>query len=543
MQKIRFVMTLLAGLMLSRSPLAALIDRGGGLIYDSALNITWLQDANYSRSSGYDPNGMMSWSQAMTWASNLNYYDMVRDKNLTGWRLPSSTPIPILTDSVGQLYPYLGNKYDGTGNVGFNITKPTSELSHLYYADLGNRSYYDTDGNFIGVPTVNAGPFINYSGNYWTNSDYLQRMIDPSGVAYIDSSYAVTVDTFGYQSGQQKIAGTSYFGLGHTAWAVRPGDVGLAMGQGSLASWCSKSRGAGTTDSCEVKNVNYTTTAFGDGVSVLGEGESFLWGVAMVDLVQDGQLSTVQQSWLIGIVGGVDGALNFATLQEALSQSTEFQALRRWDNISGLARLPMVGVPYTEVQSLFDALGNNPPPSNAPQIDLNNLQYEQHVNPNDWIRTIRAVPGGVRGEISAPSIGLYEASPGYAGYVVNFDDNYSENYDFGFDFTNLGDGDWLGVTLNDELIWSIDPSQLEANMPYKGTIPYAALAGKHGLMQFTLYSNGDANASVELFNVNDVTISPLSTVPEPSTLSIVFLGALTLAAARRRLYDRADDVS
>ena len=32
---------------------AALIDRGNGLIYDSYLNITWLQDANYSVTSGY----------------------------------------------------------------------------------------------------------------------------------------------------------------------------------------------------------------------------------------------------------------------------------------------------------------------------------------------------------------------------------------------------------------------------------------------------------------------------------------------------------
>ncbi|MCP4407494.1 MAG: DUF1566 domain-containing protein, partial [Gammaproteobacteria bacterium] len=32
---------------------ATLIDRGGGLIYDDVLNITWLQDANYAETSGY----------------------------------------------------------------------------------------------------------------------------------------------------------------------------------------------------------------------------------------------------------------------------------------------------------------------------------------------------------------------------------------------------------------------------------------------------------------------------------------------------------
>jgi hypothetical protein len=39
---------------------AALIDRGGGLIYDTDLSITWLQDANFAKTSGYDPVGRMT---------------------------------------------------------------------------------------------------------------------------------------------------------------------------------------------------------------------------------------------------------------------------------------------------------------------------------------------------------------------------------------------------------------------------------------------------------------------------------------------------
>jgi hypothetical protein len=39
---------------------AALWDRGGGLIYDDVLNITWLQDANYAKTSGYDADGRMT---------------------------------------------------------------------------------------------------------------------------------------------------------------------------------------------------------------------------------------------------------------------------------------------------------------------------------------------------------------------------------------------------------------------------------------------------------------------------------------------------
>jgi len=29
------------------------------MIYDDVLNITWLQDADYAQTSGYDPDGLM----------------------------------------------------------------------------------------------------------------------------------------------------------------------------------------------------------------------------------------------------------------------------------------------------------------------------------------------------------------------------------------------------------------------------------------------------------------------------------------------------
>jgi hypothetical protein len=39
---------------------ATLIDRGGGLIYDDVFDITWLQDANFAKTLGYDSDGMIS---------------------------------------------------------------------------------------------------------------------------------------------------------------------------------------------------------------------------------------------------------------------------------------------------------------------------------------------------------------------------------------------------------------------------------------------------------------------------------------------------
>jgi hypothetical protein len=50
-----------------------LIDRGGGLIYDSDLNITWLSDANLAKGYGAASGGQMNWFAAMFWVNNLSY--------------------------------------------------------------------------------------------------------------------------------------------------------------------------------------------------------------------------------------------------------------------------------------------------------------------------------------------------------------------------------------------------------------------------------------------------------------------------------------
>ena len=50
-----------------------LFDRGNGLIYDADRDITWLQDADYAQTSGYDIAGKMNRDDAMTGADTLGY--------------------------------------------------------------------------------------------------------------------------------------------------------------------------------------------------------------------------------------------------------------------------------------------------------------------------------------------------------------------------------------------------------------------------------------------------------------------------------------
>ena len=146
------------------STFAALIDRGGGLIYDEDLNITWLQNANYVGAVE------MEWLAAMDWAANLAYYDSVRDVTYTDWRLPTADA------SCGTQY----RCYD-------------SEMGHLYYRESGE---LDKFANLM-------------AERYWTSTVFLSS-----------APYAFT---FNFLDGRQTT--NSQYVDYVNVWAVRDGDV------------------------------------------------------------------------------------------------------------------------------------------------------------------------------------------------------------------------------------------------------------------------------------------------------------------------------
>ncbi|NOQ13748.1 MAG: hypothetical protein GQ583_04610 [Methyloprofundus sp.] len=176
---------------------AALIDRGGGMIYDNVLDITWLQDANYVVTSGYaadhataipeDENatdniyldGRMGWDAANIWVADLSY------EGYDDWRLPG----------------FLG----GGACSGGNCTD--SELGHMFYNNMGA-----TNGESIldGTNTANLALFDNIQSSVdWASVEW-----DKDGIArawaflFLDGSQSVPEKTFEYY-----------------AWAVRGGDV------------------------------------------------------------------------------------------------------------------------------------------------------------------------------------------------------------------------------------------------------------------------------------------------------------------------------
>ena len=146
---------------------SALVERLGGLAYyDEDADLTWLADANYAMTSGYDADGEMTWAEANTWAASL---DVV---GVTGWRLPE------------------------TGVYCFYINCTSSEMGNMYY---------NVSGNSAGSLT-NTGPFSNLQPYYyWSATEYVP-------------GYAWDFSIYGGQGYTEKF---NYL----YAWAVHDGDV------------------------------------------------------------------------------------------------------------------------------------------------------------------------------------------------------------------------------------------------------------------------------------------------------------------------------
>ena len=168
---------------------AALYDRGNGLIYDDVLNITWLQDANYAQTSGYDADGKMNWANANAWAAQLEYagYD--------DWRLPSAGSTP---------------------TAGYNVT--TGEMGHMLYSNLGNLLFLD-DLGFAQSGFVTNSSFTD--GNSGASVSIVNIQNYPYWLAEDAPAWAdawVFYANTGYQS-------TNNPPHKYYNWAVRDGDV------------------------------------------------------------------------------------------------------------------------------------------------------------------------------------------------------------------------------------------------------------------------------------------------------------------------------
>ena len=154
---------------------------GGKAVYDDVAKLTWLQDANYASSSGYDFDGQMYWAAAMAWADGLSI------GGVDHWRLPGGPMVSIY------------NQKD-------------SEMGNMFYNVLGG-----TAGSLI-TTTHNAN--YNLFKNvvpyyYWSGIDSTMR---PGQAFNSDLAWY-----FNFAGGGQSNHSKGYY---FNAWAVHDGDVG-----------------------------------------------------------------------------------------------------------------------------------------------------------------------------------------------------------------------------------------------------------------------------------------------------------------------------
>jgi hypothetical protein len=172
--------------LITTSSHAVLVDNGGGLIYDTVLNITWAQPDTATR----------NWREATTWASGLTL------GGVTGWRLP------YLSVAVGSdPFPFTIPPQPVDCSTATELACRDNEFGYLFYHNLGG-----TTGNSIltsSDPDLALFPTLR-DDTYWSGTG-------DQGVEY--SFY------FDFYFGAQAQAGD---GNDMFTWAVHDGNVGGA---------------------------------------------------------------------------------------------------------------------------------------------------------------------------------------------------------------------------------------------------------------------------------------------------------------------------
>ena len=167
--------------------------------YDDIAGLTWLADANYAQTSGYDADGRMNWTGANNWVASLDIDGVL---GADGWRLPET----LQTDASCSQQSANDESY------GYNCTG--SEMGNLFYNVLGN-SYTSTESN-------SSDPFSNIMSNfYWSSTEHATY----DAYAWLFKNYD------GEQAYASKSSGSYY------AWAVHDGSIGASVVPVPSAVW------------------------------------------------------------------------------------------------------------------------------------------------------------------------------------------------------------------------------------------------------------------------------------------------------------------
>jgi len=125
---------------------SALHDRGNGLIFDSATNLTWISSATLAAGSPFDDgavssDGKLTFESASAWVDQLSIAHPSSGTVIADWRLPR----------VPDAAATCGSSLESAGQCGYvGASDGASELARLVHGSLGNAP------RFV---AANSGPF------------------------------------------------------------------------------------------------------------------------------------------------------------------------------------------------------------------------------------------------------------------------------------------------------------------------------------------------------------------------------------------------
>lgn len=185
--------------------------------YDTALDITWLKNANLAASNTFGVQGIapfagpMPWNVANAWIAAMNS-EMYLGYN--GWRLPTIGPLN------GVAYTQCCSGFDGRFDFGYNITSGQSELAYMYYVNLDNLGLFDVSGNIQSGSGSIDDPLNPYDDNLF---DDIRWGWYWSGSPNIPGN---SIMVFDMANGEQT---AQYVGDNKFAWVVHPGEIGAPI--------------------------------------------------------------------------------------------------------------------------------------------------------------------------------------------------------------------------------------------------------------------------------------------------------------------------
>jgi hypothetical protein len=204
-----FPLTLLAVLSGSSPVAAGLIDRGNGLIYDSVLDVTWLQNADlFATQEGPHYNGDLAEQKA--WIQNLVY------AGFDDWRPATMSRS---AEKLGLFWNHSLTVIDCDPSSGTTEAECIdNELAYMYFYNLGGDGRYDWFDSGDNLISPSGITFFNVNNVYYSNTSNSPHC-DPWIYPFCDPSDYLW--GFYFADGFQ---GDADGGSTPAFWAVRDGD-------------------------------------------------------------------------------------------------------------------------------------------------------------------------------------------------------------------------------------------------------------------------------------------------------------------------------